>query len=73
MDTKLQGIYRHYKNHQKYQVIGIALQTETNEWLIIYKPLYKNEYEYFARPYDMFIGEVEYDGKMVKRFEQVKS
>lgn len=66
------GKYQHYKNGQHYEVIGVALQTETKELLVIYKPLYENEYEYFARPYDMFFGDVEYGGKTIKRFIKVE-
>lgn len=65
------GTYVHYKNRQRYEAVGIALQTETEEKLVIYKPLYKNDYELFARPYDMFFGDVEFEGKMVKRFQKI--
>lgn len=67
----VKGTYVHYKNRQRYEVVGIALQTETEEKLVIYKPLYKNDYELFARPYDMFFGDVEFEGKMVKRFQKI--
>ena len=66
------GIYRHNKTGNLYEVIGEALQTETNEMLVIYKPLQENEYELFARPYAMFTELVELDGKMLPRFEYLK-
>lgn len=65
------GIYRHSKKGHHYEVLGIALQTETNELLVIYRPLYDNEYELFARPYSMFIEQVELNGEMKPRFEKV--
>ncbi len=67
------GIYRHYKNKQLYEVLDIALQTETNELLVVYRPLYKSEYKLFARPYDMFMSTVEVGGQSVPRFEKVDS
>lgn len=64
------GVYRHYKNEQLYEVLGVALQTETDEPLVIYRPLYDSEYELFARPLSMFTEKVEQDGKVVPRFDK---
>ena len=64
-------VVRHYKNNQTYQVIGVALQTETNEKLVVYKPLYTSEYELFARPYGMFVEAISHNGCMVQRFQKV--
>lgn len=66
------GIYRHGKTSKLYEVLGIALQTETNESLVIYRPQYDSEFELFARPYNMFVEDVEIDGQMVPRFKRVK-
>jgi hypothetical protein len=52
-------------------VLGVALQTETDEPLVIYRPLDENEYELFARPYTMFVETVEINGRTVPRFEKV--
>lgn len=65
------GIYRHNKKGHFYEVLGVALQTETNEPLVIYRPLYEIEYELFARPHKMFTEMVELDGNMRPRFEKV--
>ena len=62
------GVYSHTKSGKKYKVIEVALHTETNEQLVIYQPLYNSRFALFARPYDMFIEEVELDGKLVPRF-----
>lgn len=67
------GTYRHNKTGNLYEVLGVALQTETHEFIVIYKPLYEHPtYEIFARPYAMFTELVERDGKMLPRFEHVK-
>lgn len=65
------GVYRHNKKGLLYRVIGTALQTETEELLVVYKPLYESEYEFFARPYTMFIEEVALNGEMKPRFEKI--
>ena len=67
------GIYRHSKSGKLYEVIGIALETETEELLVIYRPLYENEYELFARPVSMFTETVVLDGKSVPRFQKIAS
>lgn len=64
------GTYRHSKKGQLYEVLGVALQTETDEPLVIYRPLYESEFELFARPYAMFVEEVEINGVVVPRFEK---
>lgn len=66
------GIYKHSKRGHLYEVIGVALQTETNEPLVLYKPLYENKYDYFARPYAMFTETTEINGQTVPRFEKTK-
>ena len=65
------GKYVHTKSGKFYEVIGVALQTETNEQLVVYRPLYQGKYELFARPYSMFVETVIIDGQEVLRFERV--
>ncbi|MCL5049453.1 MAG: DUF1653 domain-containing protein [Firmicutes bacterium] len=65
--TQLQaGIYRHYKGHE-YQVIDVARHSETEELLVVYRPLY-GERALWVRPLDMFIEEVEVNGQLQPRF-----
>lgn len=64
------GTYRHYKGNT-YEVLGVALHTETNEYVVIYRPLYKTEYELFARPYHMFLDMVTVEGKQLARFKKI--
>jgi len=66
------GKYIHYKG-KKYEVIGIALHSETHEELVIYKALYNSE-EFgnnalFARPKSMFLNNVIINGKEIPRFK----
>lgn len=67
------GVYRHYKQAgHLYQIIGLAIHTETNEEMVIYKPLYKIENlpdnTLFVRPKKMFLEDVEVGGKKIPRF-----
>jgi hypothetical protein len=61
------GKYRHYKG-KDYKVIGVARHSETGEKLVVYQPLYGN-LGLAVRPLDMFLEEVEVDGKKVPRFK----
>lgn len=63
------GTYEHYKGN-KYEVVGIALDSENLQPTVIYKPLYKSKVPLWSRPYDMFIGTVMIDGKEVQRFKK---
>lgn len=64
------GIYRHYKG-KRYEVLGVALHTETLEAMVIYRPLYeKSGAEYWVRPYGMFVESVMADGKSMPRFQK---
>lgn len=68
------GKYRHYKN-KDYEVISLAIHSETLENFVIYKTLYAcDEYpkwQIWARPQKIFEEIIEVDGKMRKRFEYV--
>ena len=46
------GVYRHYKGGA-YEVIGVARHSETNEPLVVYRPLY-NTSGWWVRPHAMF-------------------
>ena len=60
------GIYQHYKGN-KYQVIGIAIHSETLEEMVVYKALY-GERLTWVRPLKMFLETVEINGKIKPRF-----
>ncbi len=63
------GRYRHYKGRY-YEVIGVARHSETQEVLVVYRPLY-GEGGLWVRPLHMFTEEVERDGARQPRFSYV--
>ena len=65
------GIYEHYKGG-RYRVINIARHSETEEWMVLYQPLY-GEQELWVRPFDMFVETVNIDGNDVPRFRFIGS
>lgn len=77
------GFYRHYKhdpakswNNYHYEVVGIGWHTESEEHLVLYRPLYGDRSylegaDVAARPLPMFVGDVEKDGKTFPRFIRV--
>ena len=64
------GKYRHYKG-KDYEVIGVAKLEETLEDMVVYRPLYKTEYDLLVRPLRVFTENVEINGKTVPRFEYI--
>lgn len=79
------AIVRHFKreyitNPQSaeylYKILAFASHTETGEKLVIYQALYP-PYKTCARPYDMFISEVDHvkypDIKQKYRFEVIET
>ena len=63
------GRYRHYKGGE-YEVYGVARHSETEELLVVYRPLY-GEGALWVRPLEMFRETVEVDGKTVPRFARI--
>ena len=76
MDDPKPGIYKHYKG-KRYEVIGIAHHSDTLEEFVVYRALYDSEEfgnrSLWVRPKDMFLGNVEVDGKEVPRFRYIKN
>ena len=64
------GRYRHFKG-KEYEVIGIARHSESMEDLVLYRPLYESESEYWVRPLAMFVETVEDDGRVSPRFAYI--
>jgi hypothetical protein len=64
------GKYQHFKGNF-YQVIDTVTHSETQEILVLYKPLY-GEQALWVRPIEMFLEEIERDGKVFKRFTLVE-
>lgn len=63
------GKYKHYKGHE-YEVIAVAKHSETLEEVVVYRALY-GEGQMWVRPLNMFLEEVEIDGKRIPRFSYV--
>ena len=64
------GRYRHFKGGE-YEVIFIAQHSETEEPLVIYRPLYRDS-GVWARPASMWYETVERDGKSYIRFTRLE-
>ncbi len=65
------GIYSHYKGN-RYEVLGIAHHSETEESLVVYRALY-GDYGLWVRPLEMFTETVEVCGEPVPRFDLEKA
>ena len=74
-ELKIGGTYRHFKG-KEYRVEGTALDSETGETLVLYRPLY-GEGLLWARPLKMFLSPVDRekypDVKQQFRFEEIGS
>lgn len=60
------GRYRHFKGNE-YEVLGVARHSETEEELVVYRPLY-GEGGLWVRPVSMWNELVTRDGKTQPRF-----
>ena len=69
------GIYRHFKG-KEYKVIGIARHSETLEELVVYQALYDDpefgSNSLWIRPKKMFFDKVNYQGKIISRFDYLE-
>ena len=51
-------VYQHFKGNY-YYVVGVALDSETKERIVVYKPLYPRiDSELWVRPEKMFLEEI---------------
>lgn len=70
-NLELNRIYKHFKG-DLYLVTDIAIDSETNKKVVIYRALY-GENTLYVRDYDMFLSEVDHekypDIKQKYRFE----
>ena len=63
------GRYRHFKGGE-YQVLAIAKHSETQEPMVVYRPLY-NDSGWWVRPVAMFVETVNHEGREVPRFARI--
>lgn len=67
---KLNTKYRHFKGAE-YLVLHVAKHSETLEDMVVYQALY-GEYGIWVRPLSMFLEQIERDGKIFNRFDEVE-
>ncbi len=69
------GKYQHYKGNM-YEVIGVARHSETLKEVVVYRALYQDgepdKKALWVRPKEMFLEEVDMDGKKVPRFKYLE-
>ena len=63
------GRYRHFKGGL-YEVVGVARHSETDEPLVVYRPL-SGDGGLWVRPVAMFAETVIHEGREVPRFEHL--
>ena len=63
------GRYRHYKGGE-YEVVSVARHSETNEPMVVYRPLYDDS-GWWVRPHAMFFETVVIDGRVQPRFTRL--
>ncbi|EIM39740.1 DUF1653 domain-containing protein [Acinetobacter schindleri] len=64
------GIYQHYKG-QLYQVLHVAMHSETEEKLVVYQCLY-GDYSIWVRPLSMFTEVITLDDdRELERFKLI--
>ena len=57
-ELKIKGIYKHFKGNY-YLVEDIAIHSETNEKMVVYRRLY-DDMKLYVRPMEMFLSEVDH-------------
>ena len=65
-ETLEPGVYEHFKGN-RYEVVGVARDSETEEPVVVYRPLY-GERGLWVRPLAMFVEHVERDRYSGPRF-----
>ena len=68
-EIKTSKKYRHFKGNE-YLVLHLAKHSETMEPLVVYQALY-GDHGIWVRPLAMFLEQVEVNGSLVNRFEEV--
>ena len=66
MPEPVPGRYRHFKGGE-YEVVGVARHSETDERLVVYRPLY-GDGGLWVRPVAMFLETVTHNGEPAPRF-----
>ena len=69
MNEPVPGRYRHFKGGE-YELVGVARHSETDERLVVYRPLYDDS-GLWVRPASMFLETVTVNEKPVPRFTYI--
>lgn len=70
--VKVGDNYRHFKNPDRlYRIEFLGFLESSDEIHVGYRGMYGEKF-LFIRPLNIFLEEVEWEGKIVKRFELVK-
>lgn len=69
MNNEIKGRYQHYKGND-YEVLDTVIHSETEEVLVLYRPLY-GEGKLWVRPYEMFFETIVFNGETVPRFKLI--
>jgi cyclomaltodextrinase len=64
------GIYQHYKGNH-YQVIEVALHSETLEKMVVYRAL--KDGGVWVRPLSMFLESIKFDDTTMPRFKFIEA
>ena len=65
------GLYKHYKGNI-YEVIVVAIHSETLEEMVVYKATYQAEGQnLWVRPLKLFLETIIVNGQSIKRFEKI--
>jgi len=69
---KIGEIYQHYKGDY-YKVIGLALHSNDEEWMVVYAPVYENSAaDLFTRPLREWNEKIIWEGKETIRFQKIE-
>ena len=69
-EIKIGKKYRHFKGNE-YLILHLAKHSETMEPLVVYQALY-GDYGVWVRPLEMFLEQIEVNGIMVNRFDEME-
>ena len=70
-EIEIGAVYAHYKNPSNtYEVLGFGTFEATDELCVMYKSNY-GERLTFIRPVDIWLENVEWNGKLVPRFKKL--
>lgn len=67
------AVYAHYKDpSHTYKVIDLAVNTDDSTVWVIYQALYEEKLT-FLRSIDEWVGKVQKDGRLIKRFTLIEN